>query len=140
MIDEARIVAAGATVDDDGPVDDEQKRVAVVARLMPIAPIGLPMRHAIAEILDDARPFADSAQREHAPAVQPRASYPDHVRTHFDARNAPRFLRLLRPAPVSLAAFRAHSRWNCTGRASLTCVPWSRPYLAIGAGIWGCGS
>src|SRR5580704_1968798 len=118
MIDEARIVAAGATVDDDRPIDDEQKRVTVIGRLMPIAPIGFPMRHTIAEILDDARTFADPAQCEHAPAVQSRASYPDHVRTHFNACNAPRFLALLRPASVPLTAFRAHSRWNCTGHAS----------------------
>ena len=73
MIDEARIVAVGAAIDDDAAIDDEQKGVVVARVLVLVAPIGLAVRDAIAEILDDARALADAAQREHAAAVQ-RAS------------------------------------------------------------------
>ena len=73
MIDEARVVAVGAAVDDDAAIDDEQEGVVVARVLVLVAPVGLAMRDAIAEILDDAGALADAAQREYAAPVQ-RAS------------------------------------------------------------------
>ncbi len=60
MIDEARLVAAHARVDDGVIVRDEKQyvRMRVFVAISPVAFLG---RDAFADIFDDAHPFTDSA-------------------------------------------------------------------------------
>src|SRR6185437_11712241 len=89
MIDEARIIAVMATIDDDTAVDDEQERVPVVGGLGLIATVRLAVRDAIAEILDDAGTLADAPPREHALTVQWRIAHLEHVGARRNARHGP---------------------------------------------------
>ena len=58
VIDEARVVAADAGVDDRALVDDEQERVVVVLVVVLVALVRLLVRDAVAEVLDRrASPF-----------------------------------------------------------------------------------
>src|SRR5580704_5224649 len=79
MIDEARLVAIDAGVDDRAPVDDEEERMVVVLVLVVVAPVGLGVRHALAKVLDHACALLDALGGEHAQAVQRRVA-------HLDAR------------------------------------------------------
>ena len=69
VVDETRGVAAHARIDDDMSIDDEQEGVVVVRVVVLVTVIGFLVRDAVAEILDDARPFGDAARGEHALAV-----------------------------------------------------------------------
>jgi hypothetical protein len=88
MIDVARIVAVGTAIDDGRSIDDEQKRVVVFDRLVAVAVIRFPMRHPVAEILDDPGALAYPAPRKHASAVQPRTAHADHIRARRDEAHA----------------------------------------------------
>src|ERR1039457_1448910 len=110
MVDEARIVATGtAAVDDDRAIDDKQESVIVVAGFVPITVISLPMRHAVAQILDDARPFANAAQCKHPAAVQARAAHLQHVRPSRNRRHEPRLSSRLSFGLTVLFACPAHN-------------------------------
>src|ERR1700676_95872 len=99
MVDEARIIAIGAAVDHHAAVDDEQECVIVADVFMLVAQIGLPVRHPVAQVLDDSRALADSAHGEHAAAMNARAAHTHHCRSRLDRGHsgvAPRSA-LLRP-------------------------------------------
>jgi len=64
VIDVARLVAADTGVDHRALVDDKEKGVVVFIRPFLVAPIGLFVRNALADILDDARSGRDTAQRK----------------------------------------------------------------------------
>src|ERR1700722_5484197 len=79
VIDEARLVAVDARIDDRAPVDDEEERVVVALVLVVVAAGGFGVRNALAEVLDHARAPLDALGGEHAQAVQRRVA-------HLDAR------------------------------------------------------
>ncbi len=69
MIEKPRVVAIDAGVYDGLGVDDEQERVTVVRVLVLVTPIGLLMRDALADVLDDARALGNVLLGENAPAM-----------------------------------------------------------------------
>src|SRR4029453_10860336 len=71
---EAGRVAVHAGVDDGALAGDEQERVAVVVALELVAPVGLGVRDALAEVFDDARALLDRAGRIHAAPVDTRVA------------------------------------------------------------------
>jgi hypothetical protein len=105
MVDETRIVAIGAAVDDHGAVHDEQKCMIVADVFVPVALIGLTVRHAIAQVLDDARALADAAQGERAAAVNARAAHAHHPRSRRDRGHGPGAPRAAPWRPLAAAAF-----------------------------------
>src|SRR5262249_6717793 len=76
-IDETRDVAAGATVDHRSRVDSEQERVIVPERLVCMTPIGLCMRYALADVLDESLASGDRADGEQAPSMDRRLAEPE---------------------------------------------------------------
>jgi hypothetical protein len=80
VIDEARLVAIDACIDDGALIHDEQKSVGVAGILVLVAAVGLGVRDALAHVLDDARALADTARGEHTQPVQRR-------RAHLDERS-----------------------------------------------------
>ncbi len=68
-----------AGVDHGVFVDDEQERVVVALVVVFVALVGGGMRHAVAEIFEDARALLDGLHGEHAAAVHGRVA-------HFDQR------------------------------------------------------
>ena len=80
VVDEARLVAVDAGVDDGALAGDEQERMAVVIALALVAPVGLGVRDALAQVLDDARALADAPRRVHAAAVDARIARLDRRR------------------------------------------------------------
>ena len=86
VIDEARLVSVRSRIDDGLSIDDEQKRMCVIRTFVLIAAVRLPMRDAFAEILNDARAFADAPAGEHPAAVHPREAYREHARLARDQR------------------------------------------------------
>src|SRR5690349_1244988 len=77
VIDEARLVAVDSGVDHRGVIGDKEERVTVRRALPLVAPVGLRMGDALAEIFDHARACRDAVQREHAESVQPRGPHLD---------------------------------------------------------------
>src|SRR5215813_13316099 len=69
--------AADAGINDGARIDDEQERVRVVGILVLVAAVGLGVRDALAQVLDDARAPADALRGEHAEPVQRRCAYLD---------------------------------------------------------------
>src|SRR6185437_3527826 len=69
VIEESRVIAVDTGIDDGPRVDDEEEGMSVVRILALVAPVGLRVRHALAEILDDAGALADAAQGEGAQSV-----------------------------------------------------------------------
>ena len=94
VIDEARVVAADGGVDHGVFVDDEQERVIVVLVVIFVTRIGRGVRHAIAEILEDARALGDRRDGEHAAAVHVGIAHFDERRSR-DRRAAALGLRLV---------------------------------------------
>ena len=76
MIEEPCLVAVDAGVDDGLRVYDEEERVGVRRVLALVAPVGLLVRHPLAEVLDDACALADAAQGESAQAMDRRSGAP----------------------------------------------------------------
>src|SRR5215472_6719959 len=77
VIHEARLVAVDAGVDHRGVVGDEEEGMAVGRALPLVAPVGLRVGDALAEILEHARARLDAVQREHAESVQRRGPHLD---------------------------------------------------------------
>jgi hypothetical protein len=75
VIDEARLVAVDARIDDRAVARDEQEGVPVVIALEFVATIRLGVRHPFAEVLDDARALADRARRIDPAPVNARIAY-----------------------------------------------------------------
>src|ERR1700686_4019158 len=105
MVDEAGVVAIGAAVDHDVAVDDEQESVIVADVFMLVAQVGLPVRHAIAQVLDDPRALADAAQRKHAPAMNARTAHAHHPRSRRDRGDGLFAPRSALPRPLAAAWF-----------------------------------
>src|SRR6185295_14505937 len=75
VIDEARVVAADAGVDDRALVDDEQERVVVVLVVVLVTLVRFLVRDALAEILVEAFSLLDVAQCECAVTVYGRMTH-----------------------------------------------------------------
>ena len=69
MIDEARLIAVDARVDHDPGIDREEECVAIGRILALVAGIRLLVAHALAQVLDHGRAFANLAQRKDPVAV-----------------------------------------------------------------------
>jgi hypothetical protein len=81
VVDEARVVAVDAGVDDDAAVDDEQEGVVVVGGLCLVAAVSFLVRHALAQVFDDARALADAARRKGPEAMHARTPHAEHLRS-----------------------------------------------------------
>src|SRR6185312_10307154 len=105
----------------------------VIGGLGLVAAVGLAVRHAIAEVLDDARALADAPPREHSLAVHWRGAHLEHVGTRCNARYAP-----LAPGPRARAAAgaarRARSLRHPPG-AALGGALGGGPAVALAAGL-----
>src|SRR5205807_3798352 len=75
VVDETRLIAVGARIDDHAAVDDEQEGVAVPARLAFVAPVRFAVGNALAQIFHDARALADAAGGEYPQAVHGGAAH-----------------------------------------------------------------
>jgi hypothetical protein len=69
VVDEAGRVAVDAGVDHGALACNEQERMAVVVALDLVAAVGLGVRDALAQVLDDARALGNRPGRVHAVAV-----------------------------------------------------------------------
>jgi len=75
VIHEARLVAIDAGIDHGVRVDDEQEGVVVARILVVVTAIRFPVRHALAQVLDDACAARDAPRGEHTQAVQARIAH-----------------------------------------------------------------
>src|SRR5215469_3802789 len=69
VVDEARLVTVDPRVDHRARIDDEQESVVVGGVLVLITPVRLGVRHALTQVLDDARALPDAARGEHPQPV-----------------------------------------------------------------------
>ena len=80
MIDEACIIAVNARIDHGSLVDREQERMIVAWIVAFVARIGGIMTDAVAQVLDDARAFANSRLRKATGPVNRRTLEQDQLR------------------------------------------------------------
>src|SRR5262245_18125988 len=83
MLDEECIVPIDAGIDHRALDDDEQERVIVVLVVVLVTTIGVTVRDALAEVLDDAGSLGDDAQRERAETVYARLPHLEQRRCRF---------------------------------------------------------